>query len=457
MSVLQRLITALTPAPQAGPQLPAVQAFGEGAMFTSLDDPYLAQFLVQGNLSGSGVAVNKRVAVKNPTFFRAVNLICSSIGMLPCHLFERTRETVTDEQTGEVIEREVVEKATTHALFSVLHRKPNSFQTPFEFKTQMQADLLFHGSAVAYQRRTVRGQIKELVPLQRSRVSVELNQNLDGIRFFYQPPNGARRELSPLDVFWIRAPITLDGVNGTSLLEVAVEALGLATAAERAQGSIFRNGSIVGGVLEHPKTLTSPAIERLRQQFDDRHSGIDNAGRWIVAEEGLKVSAGPQATGKDAQAVEARKLQVEELGRITGVPRPLLMVDETSWGSGIEQLGLFFVTYCLMPWFVAWEEAISRSLLLESEQERYFAKFNEGALLRGSLKDQAEFFSKALGSGGSPAWFTQNEVRDKFNLKPVDGGDELKGGAGAPEGGGDDEGTGASGQEGAGNDPPQGA
>src|SRR3546814_15120499 len=93
------------------------------------------------------------------------------------------------------------------------------------------------------------------------------------------------------------------------------------------------------------------------------------------------------------------------------------MLDETSWGTGIEALVLFFITYCLMPWFIVFEEAVKRSLLSEEDQGQYYAKFNEGALLRGSLKDQAEFFSKALGAGSPGAnWMTQDEVRDKFDM-----------------------------------------
>ena len=101
------------------------------------------------------------------------------------------------------------------------------------------------------------------------------------------------------------------------------------------------------------------------------------------------------------------------------------MFGETSWGSGIEQLGLFFVTYCLLAWFVAWEEAIWRSCLTEDEQDTYYAKFNEGALTRGSLEAQANFFAKALGSGGSQAWMTPDEVRANFEQNKIEGGDKL--------------------------------
>ena len=122
-------------------------------------------------------------------------------------------------------------------------------------------------------------------------------------------------------------------------------------------------------------------------------------------------------------------MEAEESARFTGVPRPLLMFDETSWGSGIEQLGLFFVTYGLLVWFVIWEEAVWR-LLDPAEQEAtdgsmLYAKYNERALLRGSMKDQAEFMAKALGAGGGHGWMTPNEARETFDQNPKDGGDDL--------------------------------
>jgi phage portal protein BeeE len=97
------------------------------------------------------------------------------------------------------------------------------------------------------------------------------------------------------------------------------------------------------------------------------------------------------------------------------------MFDETSWGSGIEQLGLFFVTYCLLPWFTAWEEVIAQALLTDAEREAgFYAKFNEAALLRGSLKDQAEFLSKALGGPGQGGFMLPNEAREKMDMNRME-------------------------------------
>lgn len=103
-----------------------------------------------------------------------------------------------------------------------------------------------------------------------------------------------------------------------------------------------------------------------------------------------------------------------------GVPRPLLMMDDTSWGSGIQQLAIFFIQYGLSHWFVSWEQASARCLLPENQFGRLQFKFNEGALLRGTLADQAAFFSKALGAGGQAPWMSQNEVRELSDLPKSD-------------------------------------
>lgn len=437
MSLWSRLKDAVLDAPL---NIPTVRALGEtqGYVAFSLDDPRIVEYLRGGRASSSGVVVNEQMAMRNSAINRAVRLVCSAIAMLPCHLFETTTETVKlpapeGSNSGEAvtIEREVASKATDHPVFNLLHKKPNSFQTAFEFWTYMVSRAIFDGVAYGWKKYAidakVRGgrRVKAIIPLNPARVEFKLNDEFEP-EFFYSQKQGGKIKIPAEDMFWFRSPYSQDGVTGAKLVDVAVEAIGLANQMERASGRVMKNGALVGGVLEHPKSLTEPAANRLKADFEDRHSSPENAGKWIVADEGMKVVQGSGgSTLKEAQTLEQRKFLAEEAGRFLDIPRPLLMLDETSWGTGIEALGLFFVTYCLMPWFVSIEQAIWRSLLSESEQATFFAKFNEAALLRGSLKDQAEFFAKALGSGGGKGWMTQNEVRDKFNQGPKPGGDDL--------------------------------
>ena len=309
----------------------------------------------------------------------------------------------------------------------MLKRKPNAYQTAMEFKSFMQSTALLDGNAFAFVVRDYKGRIISLNPLKRGTVTPILGDDFT-LTFRYQAPGRGQVILKPEDVFHFRSPVSTDGIRGLGLLDVAVQALGIAAQAEFAAARTFASGMMAGGALQTDKELGDEAIERLREQLEERYSGTGNAGKWLVLEEGLKVA---QLIGslKEQQNLETRKMQAEELSRFTGAPRPLLMFDETSWGTGVSTLGQFFVTYCLGAWFVTWEQAIERCLT-PAEQGVIYPKFNAGALLRGSLADQAAFFTKALGNPG--AWMTPDEVRGNFDLNKIDGGDKLPAGGKAP-------------------------
>lgn len=389
---------------------PRADSGGQGYVTYSLDDPRLLEFLRTGHESGSGATVTVETAMRNTSLFRAFSLISNAIGMLPFQLI--------DEATKE--------KATDHPLYRVLHRQPNNWQTAFDFRVLMQLRALAHGNAYALIIRsqsikTGRRAVSRLIPLDPERITPI--QNTDwSVSYRYQPKAGGQKLYAGDEIFHLRG-ISIDGINGISLVKQARDAIGIALSAELAAARIFKNGSMVGGALEHPGKLSDEAFERLKASLAEKE-GAENAGKNMILEEGLKYSK-RDTNAKDSQLIEARKMQVEEIARVTGVPRPLLMVDETSWGSGIEALGRFFVQYALGPWFESWQQAAERSLLEESDRDRYSAKFNPGALLRGSMKDQADFFAKALGSGGAPGWLSQNEVRDLSDYPETPDGDTV--------------------------------
>lgn len=379
--------------------------------FLGLDDPALIEFLKTGHTSSSGITITAERAMRNPAVFRSVSLIAQSIGMLPLHL----------------VNKETKEKARDNPLFRVLHRKPNEWQTAYDFRTLMQSRALVKGNGYAQivRSRDFRARTRTVIalnPLDPDKVQPV--QNADStVSYRYSPSRGSVTTFDPGDVFHLRG-MSLDGICGMSLVRQAADAIGLAIAADLALGRLYRNGSFVNGVLQHPKTMSEPALVRLRQHWSSRFSGADNAGSTPILEEGLEYKA-LGSNAKDAQSHETRGRQVEEIARIFGVPRPLLMIDETSWGSGIDVLGQFFVRYGLNPWFEAWQQAAERSLLTDDEAETLEVKFNAGALLRGSMKDQAEFFAKALGAGGTQAWMTPNEVRETLDMPSDPNGDTL--------------------------------
>lgn len=379
-----------------------------------INDPALIEFMRDGAPSVTGVVVSDHVALRNSVFYRSLALVSGSIGMLPLHLMRRLPD-------GRI------EKARDHSLFRVLHRKSNSYQTAVEFKTWMQIMAMLDGTAYALVIRGARGKITQLIPLPRKSVRPKLSSDYE-LTFEYRRPSGGTVTLSTREVMYFRSPVTIDGLTGVSLLKIAADTIGLASKATRAAARLMTKGVMASGSLETDAALGEEAIANLKQSLQEDYSGVDADNDWLILEEGLKAKPFG-GSAKDAQLAELRKAEAEEMSRFTGVPRPLLMFDETSWGSGIEQLGLFFVTYCLMVWFVIWEEAVWR-LLDDDEQEStdgtmLYAKFNERALLRGSMKDQAEFFSKALGAGGGFGWSTQNEARHAFDMNPHEDGNDL--------------------------------
>ena len=394
---------------------PPVYAYSVHSL-TDGDDPVLGAFLRGGREGLSGVTVSDRMAMRNSVFYRATSLIAGSMGMLPVSMMRRKADGTT-------------EKAVDHPLYSVFKLDPlgNGAMSPSEFKSFMQLAALFDGNAYA---RVVRlgGEIQAIVPFPRKTVTKEWSGAT--LRFKYTPKSGGYEYLSPADVFHFRAPVSLDGLNGLGLLDVAADTIGLAHLAEKAVTNLLRKGVMAGGAIELPQgtELGEEAYRRLKESLAEQYSGADNAGDWMLLEDGG--AAKPfSGTARENQLVELRKFEAEQGSRFTGVPRPLLMFDETAWGSGIEQLGLYFVVYCLLPWFVIWEEAIWRLLSRQEKQARngdvLYAKFNERALLRGSMKDQSEFLARALGSGGGKPFMEANEARDALDMNPHPDGSGL--------------------------------
>lgn len=372
-----------------------IQMDSSGLSFNGFDDPRLLEFIRNG-VSGF-TSVNGNKAMANMALFRCVTLISQCIGMLPLNL-------ISNDDARQV--------QSAHPVHKLLKKKPNSWQTAFEFKTLLQSWVLQEGNAYA---RIIRSgkRVLQLIPMHPS--SVEPVQQEDwSLIYKYTRKDGSVIELPASEVFHLR-DFSNDGLVGVSRVKLAKKALNIAFDSEEAANRIFKDGVMAGGALSAPNALSDAAYNRLNDSLLDKHSGAKNAGKFLILEEGLKAEKWAN-TAVDAQLLQNRNHQIEEIARLFGVPRPLLMMDDTSWGSGISELGIFFVKYGLLPWFTLWEQAIERTFLTDQELDQLMFKFNPGALLRGSLKDQADFFSKALGAGGTQPWMTQNEVRDISDL-----------------------------------------
>jgi len=366
----------------------------EGVPF-SLNDPRFLEYMRSG---GASVSVDE--ALRNEDVYRCLSLICGIIGMLPLEI----KKLDTDGKMA---------VDTKHPLYRLFRFKPNSWQTPYEFKSLMQFRALVHGSAYARVVRSSGNRILMLVPIDNSRVLVK--QRSDWSVYYEVRTGNGITEIASEDMFRLQPGLSMDGITAISTLERAADALTLARDARLAMSSLFSSGMQASGALKMTGHLSDEALDRLKTQLNDEYSGARNRGKWLVLEDGSDASLFSQ-TASDSQLNETRNRQTEAVARVFGVPRPFMGLDDTSWGSGIEQLVIMFRTAGLAPNFAAWEEAIMRSCIQESEWGHVIADFDERDLTRGSMKDQAEYFAKALGSGGHMPWMEADEVRESLGL-----------------------------------------
>lgn len=415
LDVLRHLRPSSGGAAATGPARPS--ASGAQA-FTGLDDPAFLDYVRNGGTEG----VSTRQALQNSAVWRSVELLSGTIGMLPLPVKRRGRD-------GSIAD------ATDHPLFRVLMYRPNGWQTPFQFKQLMQMWALVHGNAYALIVRSA-GRVVALNPIHPQRVLVDQLGDFS-LRYRVTRPDGSYSEPRWQDILHIRGPSD-DGIVGLSRVRQAADVIAIMLKSQQAAERTYANGLFVGGNLKHPGKLSPAAYERLRQSMEERHAGPANAGRWIITEEGMEAKPF-EMNAVDSQLVEMRAALVEEIGRLFGVPRPLLGVDDTSWGTGIEQLAILFVRFGLSPWFKAWEDAITVSCLAATEWGDVYPDFDERELLRGTIKDQFEAFARASGAGGHVPWMEPNEIRDLMGLGPHEDGAGLRSAAERAGRGGPDE------------------
>lgn len=380
----------------------------QASILGDLNSPAFYEFIRSGGFYGYQ-------ALRTACVLRCVDVLASSHAMLPTRL----------------VDQKTKEEATDHPLYELVRWQPNDQHTAFEFYQLMNVRRLLHGNAYAAIIRGVGGRPISLQPIDPYTVTVQQMPDWS-LKYIISLPGGRSTEWPAADMLHVR-DLSYDGIIGAGRAKLAAEAIQVARDAERAQSAIFRNGMLTGGALSHPNKLTPEAQEALSNSMEARHSGTENAGRWLVLEEGMKAERFSM-TADEAQTVEARNHQIEDVARAFGVPRPFLMMDDTSWGSGIEQLAIMFVRFGLNPGIIAWEQAMRKALLKPADRARYSIDVDEHELLRGTMKDQAEFFSKAL--AGHP-WLVQNEVREEAGYGSVANADTLKdpvGGSPAKEG-----------------------
>ena len=366
------------------------------------------RFLFGGTTAGK--PVTERTSMQMTAVYSCVRILAEAVAGLPIHLYQYT-------ETGGK------EKAIKHPLYFLLHDEPNPEMTSFVFRETLMTHLLLWGNAYAQIIRNGKGEVIALYPLMPNRMTVDRDAN-GQLYYQYQSSKdeaptikGSTIILKSSDVLHIPG-LGFDGLVGYSPIAMAKNAIGMAIACEEYGAKFFANGAAPGGVLEHPGTLKDPA--RIRESWNATFGGSSNSSKVAVLEEGMKYT--PIAISPEqAQFLETRKFQINEIARIFRIPPHMVGDLEKSSFSNIEQQSLEFVKYTLEPWLVRWEQSMVRSLLSPKEKQEYFIKFNVDGLLRGDYQSRMNGYAIGRQNG----WMSANDIRSLENLDLIP---EEKGG-----------------------------
>ena len=361
--------------------------------------------------SSSGKAVTERSAMQMTAVYSCVRILAEAIAGLPLHLYRYT------EAGGK-------EKAADHPLYLLLHDEPNPEMSSFVFRETLMTHLLLWGNAYAQIIRNGKGEVVALYPLMPNKMTVDRDEK-GQLYYSYtrsegEAPTmkGSTVVLHPEDVLHVPG-LGFDGLVGYSPIAMAKNAIGLAIATEEYGAKWFANGAAPSGVLEHPGTIKDPS--RVREAWQSQFGGSSNSGKIAVLEEGMKytpITISPE----QAQFLETRKFQINEIARIFRVPPHMVGDLEKSSFSNIEQQSLEFVKYTLDPWVVRWEQSIMRRLLTPEEKRTYYVKFNLEGLLRGDYQSRMNGYAIGRQNG----WMSANDIRELENLDRIpaeEGGD----------------------------------
>jgi len=352
----------------------------------------------------SGKSVNEFTAMQTTAVYSCVRILSEALASLPLHIYRYA-------PNGK-------ERVYEHPLYRILHDEPNSEMTSFVFRETLMSHLLIWGNAYAQVIRDGAGRVVALYPLLPDKVAVG-RDNKGEIFYTYARTSDEKPNFKDYSTVVLRKQDVLhipglgfDGLVGYSPIAMAKNAVGMTLACEEYGASFFANGANPGGVLEHPGVLKDP--KKVRDSWNEVYRGANNAHKVAVLEEGLKY----QQIGippEEAQFLETRKFQINEIARLYRIPPHMVGDLEKSSFSNIEQQSLEFVKYTLDPWVIRWEQALQRSLLLPKEKSEYFIKLNVDGLLRGDYQSRMNGYSIGRQNG----WLSANDIREMEDMNAI--------------------------------------
>lgn len=372
-----------------------------------LVDPRLYEALGQYDDTGRSVTVNS--ALQLAAVWSCVRLISETIATLPLGLYRR-------EGRGRRV------PADDNPLYVILHDQPNFDMTAAEFWECMVACLLLWGNAYALKEYTTGGKLLAVTPLRPERMRPFRNKAGTIVYRYDDPETPERhRDYREDEILHLKGFGT-NGIEGLSPIAYARHSFGNAMAIEESVTSTFRNMVRPSGVLTTDQVLKQSTVDQYGDKLADKFAGTMASGKVIVLQGGFKyqpVAMNPE----DAQMLQSRAFAVEEICRWFRVPPWMIGHTEkvTSWGTGIEQQMIAFLTFALKPYLVRIEQAVRKSLISPLDQRILYAEFNLEGLLRADSTGRAQLYSQMAQNG----IYTRNEIRARENLPPLPGGDAL--------------------------------
>lgn len=353
----------------------------------------------------SGVRVGRVQALQVATVFGCLRVLGEGVAQVPFKVMHKRGR--------------MLEAATDHPTYDVLAHQPNDWMTSFDLRELMVWHAALCGAGHCFVNRDAKGRVLELLPLPAGQVEPKQADNY-GLTYRVHAPNGRVQDF-PAEAIWtVRGP-TWNGFEGLSVLKLAREAIGLSIAAEEHHARVHSNSAAPSGLYSVDGTLSPDQYKALRKWLETEYGGLHNLAKPMLLDRNAKFTP-YQFKGVDMQHLETRNHQIGEICRFFRVlPIMVGYADKAMTFASAEQMFLAHLVHTLMPWYSRIEQSANAFLLAKADRRAgYYTKFHERGLLRGAMKDEAEYISRLVERGV----LTRNEARELMERNPIDGLDE---------------------------------
>jgi HK97 family phage portal protein len=370
-------------------------------------------FLAGEDMPGDG-SMNADIALKYSAVFACCRVLAETYASVPIIMYKKDgkdRIPITELTKG------VPDAA--YMLYDALHSVPNQEMSAFNFRESIMMSINLGGNAVCEKLVNSAGNIVGLYPYPHT--SVEIKRNEESGDLIYIVSNGRQKKtLSRSDVLHIPG-VSLDGVTGLSPISYAAQAIRLGLSNEKYGVNFYRNAATPSGVFEHPATLSDSAFDRLKKDLKESYTGLKNSGVPMILEEGMKwqqVTISPV----DAQLLESKYFQIEDICRIYRVPQHLVNKLDRSTNNNIEHQSLEFAVYTMLPHFKRNEECMNAQTVAPALRKAgFFLEHKMDGLLRGDSVARAALYA----NGRQWGWLSSNDIRKLENLPSLGPGGDI--------------------------------